>query len=372
MVGEVLRMDHGDALTIYSWFTTALVFSQVLGALVGDLFLGNKKALLIGGLAQAAGIFVLCFQTSASLYCGLILVILGEGLFFPNLLSQLNKAYPVMGKLKDAGYGIYFFGINIGSLFGVSLILIAYEQFGWIMGFFMAGAFMLIASFIAFLIKDRNFCDLHTHEPKPPVHRLQAWKYILIGFVLAVGFWALYDLAGYGMNLIESDLGKVLPKSIHESLLSSIGNSFGLLVAIVFILIWSYFYSDSLRKMVWACLLGGLSFIALYLFPDELGKGNILPFILLIFSLSISEFFIAPIIFSFVSKYVRPKFYATVISLYPVPIRLIGLLSGAYFMNKGNDSDLYLAPAGLGMMILAFLGGAFYFKYRKTSFSTSR
>ena len=63
MVGEALKMEYKEALFIYGWFTTSLVFSQIFGALFGDLLIGNKKSIIIGGIIQAIGMFVLCISS---------------------------------------------------------------------------------------------------------------------------------------------------------------------------------------------------------------------------------------------------------------------------------------------------------------------
>src|SRR5690606_19254845 len=59
MVGETLKMERSEALSIYGWFTTLLVFSQILGAVLGDLVVGNKKLVFLGATLQAMGTFCL-------------------------------------------------------------------------------------------------------------------------------------------------------------------------------------------------------------------------------------------------------------------------------------------------------------------------
>lgn len=60
MVGETLKMERTEALTIYGWLIGSLVFSQIIGGLFGDLLIGNKKSIIIGGIIQAIGAFSLC------------------------------------------------------------------------------------------------------------------------------------------------------------------------------------------------------------------------------------------------------------------------------------------------------------------------
>jgi len=55
MVGGILKMENAEALSIYGWFTASIVFSKIIGAIIGDLVIGNKKAIIIGGIIQSIG-----------------------------------------------------------------------------------------------------------------------------------------------------------------------------------------------------------------------------------------------------------------------------------------------------------------------------
>ena len=87
MIGESIQMEKKDATAIYSWFIGSIVYSQIIGALFGDLILGNRKSIIIGGIAHAIGIFILCISSTTSLYLGLFLIVLGSGFYTPNVTS---------------------------------------------------------------------------------------------------------------------------------------------------------------------------------------------------------------------------------------------------------------------------------------------
>ena len=78
MVGETLKMENKEALTIYGWLTASLVFSHIVGALFGDLLIGNKKSIIIGGIIQAIGAISLCVPSITGLYLGLFLFLLNN------------------------------------------------------------------------------------------------------------------------------------------------------------------------------------------------------------------------------------------------------------------------------------------------------
>jgi len=101
MVGESFKMDTTEASSIYGWFISSIIFSQIFGALLGDLVIGNKKSVIIGGIIQAVGAFSLCIPSTIGLYIGLFLVVLGSGIYTPNIISSFGKLYLNKTKLQE-------------------------------------------------------------------------------------------------------------------------------------------------------------------------------------------------------------------------------------------------------------------------------
>src|SRR5690554_177638 len=93
MTGEVLKMNSTEALSIYGLFTGSVMLSKIIGAILGDLVIGNKKALFIGGMIQAIGAFCLCIPSTLGLYLGLFLIVIGNGFYTPNIISNFGKSY---------------------------------------------------------------------------------------------------------------------------------------------------------------------------------------------------------------------------------------------------------------------------------------
>jgi len=87
MIGETINMDRLEALGFYGWLTISFYFSKVIGAFLGDLLIGNKKSILIGGLLQTIGCVLFCFPSIAFLYIGVGCLVIGNGLFSPNILA---------------------------------------------------------------------------------------------------------------------------------------------------------------------------------------------------------------------------------------------------------------------------------------------
>src|SRR5690554_2009976 len=155
MTGEVLKMDRTEALNIYVWFTGSFMISKIIGAILGDLVIGNKKALFIGGITQAIGAFCLCIPSTTGLYLGLFLVVIGNGFYMPNIIANFGKIYLNKTKLLDSGFTIFYLAINLGAFLGTSLIGIIGERYGYNFGFILAGTLMLFSIIPLLITKEK-------------------------------------------------------------------------------------------------------------------------------------------------------------------------------------------------------------------------
>jgi POT family proton-dependent oligopeptide transporter len=103
------------AAVVVGTYTALVYFTPFIGGLIADRLLGCRKTILIGGLLMMIGHLVLAWPTEIGLYLGLGFLILGNGAFKPNISTLLGNLYPPGSKLKDAGYNIFYMGINIGA-----------------------------------------------------------------------------------------------------------------------------------------------------------------------------------------------------------------------------------------------------------------
>jgi POT family proton-dependent oligopeptide transporter len=96
-------MEIGAALSIYGWSTAAFLLSKVIGGIIGDLVLGNKKTVILGLALQAIGAWLFCITSTTCMYSGLFFLALGTGLFDTNMDSNFGKLYLRKPVLIDAG-----------------------------------------------------------------------------------------------------------------------------------------------------------------------------------------------------------------------------------------------------------------------------
>ncbi|WP_293957747.1 MULTISPECIES: peptide MFS transporter [unclassified Sphingobacterium] len=136
--------SNAQAMQLYGTYTGLVYLTPLIGGMIADKLTGFKKAILIGALIMTLGHLSMAFEAVHSnfFYLGLLLMILGNGMFKPNISSMVGNLYPDKSSKKDAGYTIFYMGINAGSFLGMLLCGYIGEKIGWHYGFGLAGVFM--------------------------------------------------------------------------------------------------------------------------------------------------------------------------------------------------------------------------------------
>jgi POT family proton-dependent oligopeptide transporter len=106
--------DEKAAVVVGSYIGL-VYFTPFIGGLIADRLLGCRRTILIGGTLMMIGHLVLAWPTEVGLYLGLMFLILGNGGFKPNISTLVGNLYPPDSKLRDAGYNIFYMGINTGA-----------------------------------------------------------------------------------------------------------------------------------------------------------------------------------------------------------------------------------------------------------------
>ena len=141
---EGMGLSDGQAGAIYGLYTAGVYLSCLPGGWLADRLLGQRRAVFWGGVIIAAGHFSLAFQSMATFYLGLMLIVIGTGLLKPNVSAQVGELYPGdMGARRDAGFSIYYMGINIGAFAGPLVVGYLGEKINWHWGFAAAGVGMI-------------------------------------------------------------------------------------------------------------------------------------------------------------------------------------------------------------------------------------
>jgi POT family proton-dependent oligopeptide transporter len=133
-----LGLDTATAAVIYGVYTSSVYLANIPGGWLADRVLGQRKAVLYGGMFIAAGHFSLAVPAQVTFYIGLLLVVLGTGLLKPNISVIVGQLYSQQDARRDAAFSIFYQGINLGAFLGplITGYLAQHESFrslvaGW-------------------------------------------------------------------------------------------------------------------------------------------------------------------------------------------------------------------------------------------------
>ena len=152
--GGGLGMNAEKAGAIYGLYTAGVYLLALPGGWIADHIWGQRKAVFVGGCIIAAGHFTMALPVLpgmdgqgvllGSFYGGLVLIVIGTGLLKPNVSAIVGDLYPDRGARRDAGFSIFYMGINVGAFVGPLLCGWLGERVDWHWGFSAAGFGMLL------------------------------------------------------------------------------------------------------------------------------------------------------------------------------------------------------------------------------------
>jgi POT family proton-dependent oligopeptide transporter len=202
-----LGWDARRAATLYGLYTAGVYFTAIPGGWIADRLLGQRRAVLVGAVLIALGHYSLAANMLPSFFAGLVLIVLGTGLLKPNISSIVGQLYAPDDHRRDAGFSIFYMGINIGAMVGplicgfmaqdprfLSLLhaLGIGARTGWHWGFGAAGVGMTFGIVQYVLGRDRLRGAGELTAPPPSAGALWA-KLALVIAASAALLWGLWD-----------------------------------------------------------------------------------------------------------------------------------------------------------------------------------
>ncbi len=136
------------AFGIYAAYMSLVYVTPMIGGMLADKILGFRKAILLGGILMALGHFFLTFEQPVFFYGSLALIIVGNGFFKPNISSFVGDLYTKNDSRRDAGFTLFYLGINLGAAIAPLLCAWFASTYGWHYGFMLAGIGMLLGLFV--------------------------------------------------------------------------------------------------------------------------------------------------------------------------------------------------------------------------------
>ncbi len=210
IVNGGMALTDRSATAIYGIYTALVYVVALPGGWIADRLLGAQRAVFCGGIIIMFGHFVLAIPSTQAFFLGLVLVIAGTGLLKPNVSAIVGELYPQGDPRRDAGFSIFYMGINSGALLGPLICggLGQSPNYGWHWGFAAAGFGMLIGV-TQFWMTKRHLGDAGLHPNATGDAAIDArsrrknWTLVSVGVAAAVIFLWLALSGKIQMDPIE-------------------------------------------------------------------------------------------------------------------------------------------------------------------------
>lgn len=137
-----LHYTQAFSSLVFGAYAAGVYLTPIFGGLIADRWLGRRRAVVIGGALMALGHFMMAFE--ALFFPAMVVIALGNGLFLPNLPSQVPLLYPKGDPRAGAAFNVYYVGINLGAFLAPLICGTLGELYGWHYGFGAAGVGMCL------------------------------------------------------------------------------------------------------------------------------------------------------------------------------------------------------------------------------------
>jgi POT family proton-dependent oligopeptide transporter len=344
MVGSISQPGLGfgekRAGTIYGLYTMSVYLMGIPGGFIADRWLGHRRAVFVGGVLIAAGHFSMAFPSIATFYLGLGLIVLGTGLLKPNVSTLVGTLYSREDTRRDAGFSLFYMGINLGAFIGPIICTPLGQQINWHYGFAAAGVGMVFG-LIQYAygqkylvpVSEAKTAKVSVTEPealapKTPFTR-EDWGRIAAASILtlfALIFWAGFEQAGSSLTLFADRATRLtfLGRQFASGLFQSVEPFFVIVLSPVFAWVWLKLGSrnpSSPLKFTLGLFFLSLSFLLILPAAKyyEAHQGRVSPLWLvgLYFLQCLGELCLSPVGLSMVTKL--------------SPARIVGFMMGVWF-----------------------------------------
>lgn len=216
-----LGIDDATASSIYGLYISATYLSSLWGGWVADRLIGQQRAVLAGGILIMLGNAMLVVSDTRFFFVGLTVIVFGTGLLKPNISAMVAQLYPEGGARRDAGFSIFYMGINLGASLGQVLIPIIAVQAGWKIGFIVPAIGMLLGV-IQFYFGRKYLSAAGAHAQGEPA-----------------GWWPVYSLVLLAIAIIALAFLNVI--TLHPAAISETANWAMIALASVYFLYLLFF-----------------------------------------------------------------------------------------------------------------------------------
>jgi proton-dependent oligopeptide transporter, POT family len=359
---HALGFDDKRAGSVYGTYTASAWAAAIFGGIIADRWLGQYKSVLIGGIIIALGHFTLAFHPLPFFYTGLAFIVVGTGLLKPNVSGIVGSLYDTQDARRDAGFSIFYMGINLGAALGPFIAGYLAQRVDWHIGFACAGVGMTLG-LIQYVMGRKHLqpaidrlAEQRRAARTTPVASSAStdatfggftkveWKRLAamaVFFVFAAIFWGAYEQAGSTLNLFGDRYTRtsILGVSFPSSWFLTVQAIFVIALAPAFAWLWVRLGKrepSTPAKFAFGLLMIGISFLFLLLPANQIQDTpgvRVSPFWLIgcYFIQELGELSLSPVGLSVFTKL--------------APVKIVGMMLGVWFLadSVGNKAAGFAA-----------------------------
>ena len=342
-----LMLTQGQASQIYGLYTGFVYLTPLFGGILADRVLGQRRAVILGGVLMAIGHFLMAFQSA--FFLALLFLILGNGAFKPNISTQVGNLYTPGDPRRDRAFGIFYVGINLGAVFSPLVCGTLGELYGWHYGFSAAGVGMVVGLSIYLVgrrwlapdnLTERKVSGEQTLPSLTKEERSRVWGLIAVCLV-NIAFWAAYEQQGNTLAL-WADMNTdrhVFDWEFPASWFQSLNPAFVILCMPIIVKFWAWQSTrnkepSTIAKMAVGCFLLASGFLVMIpaaeLYSSEGAPVSVLWLFFSTLLTTLGELYLSPVGLSLVTKL--------------SPARMVSTMMGIWFLSSfvGNYTAGFL------------------------------
>lgn len=401
-----LAFEEGTASLIYGWFTGFVYFTPLIGGWLADKYLGQRNSITIGGITMMIGQIVLFFMAShTGLYIGLLLLIIGNGFFKPNISTLVGGLYKDGDDRRDSAFSIFYMGINLGAFLAPLVIGLLTDNifavkdaagnqiisYGYRYGFLASAIGMFLGQVVFNMLAQKYLGELgkkpgslnsspstdtitvvDTNKPLTKDEK-QRITVIFVYFLFAIFFFAGFEQAGSSLSLYTDKYinRDVFGFTIPTSWFQSVNPLFIVALAPLFSVFWSSKTGKKLStpvKMGSGMILLGIGFFFMLGAVAERGgnvaddtvKASLLWLVFTYLLHTIGELCLSPVGLSVVTKLSPPKLASLLMGVWLLSSFFANVIGGylaSYVDSMGAGNiflyvSIFVIVCGLGLLFL--------------------
>jgi POT family proton-dependent oligopeptide transporter len=407
-----LNIPESSATLIYGFFTGFVYFTPIIGGWIADRYIGQRNAITIGGITMFIAQLVLFgFNTHIGLAVGLLLLIIGNGFFKPNISTLVGRLYKEGDSRRDSAFSIFYMGINLGALIAPFVVAILCNgwfatkgvdadgneiimSYGYKYGFLAAAIGMAVGQIIFNLLAKKYLLEIGEKPSKEsrqvktevidgitknvvktPLTSIEKQRITVI-FILTffvIFFWAGFEQAGSSMTLYtDKYIDRTLfGWNIPTELFQSVNPAFIVLLAPIFAWFWNSKYGSRLTtpvKMSLGMILLGIGFLFMLLATTGVvseGSGDkevisqkaaLIWLVMTYFFHTIGELCLSPVGLSVVTKLAPVKLASMLMGVWMLSTFVANIIGGfiAAFVERLGAGTIF-ASIALFVILLGVL-----------------